>query len=61
MEELIKEYHRLYAEFKRPEYLEIAALLGKVPKLDEFVFERMVNAGCERQGKTPVYPELVNR
>lgn len=35
MNELIKEYHRLYAKYKRPEYLEIAATLGMV-KLDTY-------------------------
>ncbi len=31
---LITEYHRLYANFRRPEYLEIATDLGKVDGTD---------------------------
>lgn len=56
MDKLIKEFHQLYAKYKRPEYLEIAATLGKV-KADVFeeIWESRVNAGCEREGLPTIY------
>lgn len=54
---LIVEYHKLYALYKRPEYLEIAANIGKT-KPDTFQEEwgKKVNAGCVREGLPPMYP-----
>ena len=52
---LIVEFHRLYAEFKRPEYLEMAGTLGKVkgPDFDE-VWERKVREGRETGDNSPL-------
>ncbi len=59
MEELIKEYHRLYALTKKPEYLEIAANLGGVDSTDyEPIWQRKVNAGCIREGIPLLYPNV---
>lgn len=57
---LIVEYHRLYAEFKRPEYLEMAAILGKIPGPDfQELWEAKVNAGCIREGLPLRYPQAI--
>lgn len=41
MHHLIKEFHRLFALYKKPEYLEIAATLGKVKTNDlDALFEK---------------------
>jgi hypothetical protein len=55
--DLIVEFHRLYALYKRPEYLEIAANIGKAPP-DTFQeeWEKKVNAGCVREGLPLMYP-----
>lgn len=55
----VVELHRLYAEFKRPVYLEMAAMLGKVPDSPSFdeVWEKKVNDGCIREGLPLMYPE----
>lgn len=55
MEELIKEFHKLYAKYKRPEYLEIAGNLGRT-KPDTFSWEQKVNEGCKRNNLPNIYP-----
>lgn len=59
--DLVVEYHKLYAQTKKPEYLEIAAILGKIPEdnYDE-VWEAKVNAGCDREGIPRIYPKPVD-
>jgi len=59
MEEQIKEFHKLYALYKKPEYLEIAGMLGKV-KDEPFDWEKKVNEGCDKQGIPHIYPKLIN-
>lgn len=55
--ELIREYHRLYAQTKKREYLEIAAILGGIPEEDyEELWRKKVNAGCIRDGIPLRYP-----
>ena len=55
------EYHRLYAQTKKREYLEIAAILGGIPEEDyEEVWRKKVNAGCDRQGIPRIYPKTVD-
>jgi len=62
MKELIKEFHRLYAEFKRPEYLKIAGELGKVETTDfQELWEKEVNDGCLRDGIAPIYQKGVDK
>jgi hypothetical protein len=54
--DLIVEYHRLYAQYHRPEYLEIAAILGRSgPDLFQEKWERLVNDGCERRDMPRLY------
>ena len=55
---LITEYHRMYAEFKNPEHLKIAAELGKVTGPDfQELWEAKVNAGCIRDRIPLLYPQ----
>jgi hypothetical protein len=56
---LVVEFHKLAHEFQKPEYLEIAGLLGKV-KPDTFDWEKKVNEGCDKQGIPHIYPKLIN-
>lgn len=57
--DLVTEYHRLYAQFKKPEYLEIAADLGKVKEEDySLTWQQKVNAGCIREGRPLLYPDV---
>jgi len=54
---LITEYHRLSSDFKKPEYLGIAADLGKVNGEDfDEIWARKVNEGCQREGLPEIYP-----
>lgn len=54
--DLVVEYHRLYAKYRRPEYLGMAAKLDKCTP-DRFgeIWEARVNAGCERNGLPKIY------
>lgn len=60
--EMVVEYHKLYALYKKPEYLEIAGMIGKVKLEDpDEMWERKVNEGCKREGIPPLYPERVDK
>lgn len=51
--QIIVELHRLYAEFKRSDYLEMAAEVGKLPtghETFEEIWDRKVREGAEREG-----------
>ena len=54
---LVVEFHRLAHEFKKPEYLEIAGMLGKVTD-EPFNWEKKVNEGCVREGIPLIYPKV---
>ena len=52
---LIVEFHKLYAQFKRPEYLEIAGTLGKVKGADfQELWERKLKEGRETGDNSPL-------
>lgn len=53
---LIVEFHKLYHDFKKPIYLEIAGMLGKVTD-EPFNWEKKVNEGCVREGIPLIYPK----
>lgn len=53
---LVVEFHKLYALYKKPEYLEIAGMLGKVTD-EPFNWEKKVNEGCVREGIPLIYPK----
>jgi len=59
---LVVEYHKLYALTKKPEYLETAATLGKIPEenFDE-LWEKKVNEGCIREGLPLRYPQVAGK
>lgn len=56
MEEIIKELHKLYAQYKVPHYLDMAASIGSL-KPDNFaeIWEKRVNEGCDREGIPHIY------
>lgn len=58
--DLVKEFHKLYAKYKKPEYLQIAAELGKHKPEEDFekVWQRKVNAGCVRDGLPLMYQDV---
>lgn len=56
VQDIVVEFHKLAHEFKKPEYLEIAGMLGKVTP-DTFNWEQKVNEGCDRQGIPHTYPK----
>lgn len=60
--DIVKELHRLYAEYKRPEYLDLAAKVGKLDldNLEERfqkLWEDGVSKGCDREGIPHIYPQ----
>lgn len=55
--EIVVEFHKLYATTKKPEYREILknlAGLKETPSFEE-IWERRVNAGCERNNLPRIY------
>lgn len=59
IEDLIVEYHRLYHEYGREEYREIAKRLGTIkpsPTFEE-IWQKRVNEGCKKRGEEPIYKE----
>jgi hypothetical protein len=60
LNKLIQEYHKLYAKYRRPEYLDIARDLGKAGPDDfEDLWQKKVNAGCCREGIAIMYPNTL--